>query len=336
MRTTIYDVAEKAGVSIATVSKVINNRGKISQKTRERVMAVMTALDYQPSGVATALTGKQTYTIGVLVPDIANPFFAEMARALENRAHRSGYTLMLCSTDYKEEREAEYLDLFVKKHVDGVLIAIEIEKTDHYARLKEKSIPSVMLSVDHMSSSAGVVMTDNIRGGYLAGKYLLSKGHHQIAILYEKHRQSGRSRLVGFQQALSESGVLLDDSFILDTKSAIPTARDTAKKLFQLPVRPTAVFAATDLIAIVTINEARNAGIRVPEELSVLGFDNTVYAEISDPGLTTIAQPIQEMAYYAFDELLDEIKMNPKQGHRLMMAPSLVERSSVLEYKRRD
>ncbi|MEM1505132.1 LacI family DNA-binding transcriptional regulator [Domibacillus sp. 8LH] len=329
MKPTIYDVAEKAGVSIATVSKVVNNTGRISEKTRKRVTEIMRVLDYQPSSVAAALTGKKTYTVGVLVPDIANPFFAEVARALENRARESGYTLMLCSTDYKQQREREYLELFSKKQVDGVMVAIEPEEMDHFKKFNERGVPSVMLSVNHLDASASVVMTDNVRGGYLAGKYLLSKGHHELAIMYEKQRQSGRSRLIGFQQALSEVDVMVEEPYVIDTRSDILEAKKAAQKLLRLPKKPTAVFAATDLIAIVLINEARGAGVRVPEDMSVIGFDNTIYAEIADPGLTTIAQPITDLAHYSFDQLLQLIKQPDQIGHRIMLAPSLIERGSV-------
>jgi len=329
MKPTIYDVAEKAGVSIATVSKVVNNTGRISEKTRKRVTEIMQVLDYQPSSVAAALTGKKTYTVGVLIPDIANPFFAEVARELENRARESGYTLILCSTDYKQQREREYLELFSKKQVDGVLVAIEPEEMDHFKKFSDRGVPSVMLSVNHLDASASVVMTDNVRGGYLAGKYLLSQGHHEVAIMYEKQRQSGRSRLIGFQQALFEADVMLEDSHIIDSRSEISEAREAAKKLLRLPKKPTALFAATDLIAIVCINEARSVGVRVPDDLSVIGFDNTIYAEIADPGLTTIEQPITELAQYSFDQLLKLMKQPDGIGHRIMLAPTLIERGSV-------
>src|SRR4051794_30490918 len=125
MKPTIYDVAEKAGVSIATVSKVVNNTGRISEKTIKKVQAIMKELEYQPSSVAAALTGKRTFTIGVLVPDIANPFFAEVARALENNARETGYAIIICSTDYQSKREQEYLELLIKKQVDGIIIATE-------------------------------------------------------------------------------------------------------------------------------------------------------------------------------------------------------------------
>src|SRR3954467_4949485 len=158
MKPTIYDVAEKAGVSIATVSKVINDTGRISEETRNKVLKIMRELEYQPSSVAAALTGKQTFTIGVLVPDISNAFFAEVARALENNAREMGYSIILCSTDYQIEREQDYLELLVKKQVDGIVIATEPKDVE---KLKNLHVPCVLFSIDHLALDSHVVTTDD-------------------------------------------------------------------------------------------------------------------------------------------------------------------------------
>ncbi|MFL6554582.1 MAG: LacI family DNA-binding transcriptional regulator [Bacillus sp. (in: firmicutes)] len=329
MKPTIYDVAKSAGVSIATVSKVVNNTGNISEKTKKKVYAIMEELEYQPSSLAAALTGKKTFTIGVLVPDIANPFFAEVARALENNARTTGYSIILCSTDYEREREHEYLELLLKKQVDGIIIATEPTDLKTLQRLQARKIPFLMFSVDHLSLSSHVVTTDDIRGGYLAGRYLLEKGHRKIAMIIEQNRPSGRLRLDGFKQAFDDQGIHLDNHLVIDSKSKIDEAKLAAGQILQLKEKPTAVFASTDLIAAIFMNEARKAGVSVPNELSVIGFDNTIYAEIADPGLTTIAQPISDLAYYAIHQLLISIEKPDMPGHRIMLAPTLVERESV-------
>ncbi|HDR5819920.1 TPA: LacI family DNA-binding transcriptional regulator, partial [Bacillus anthracis] len=211
MKPTIYDVAEKAGVSIATVSKVINQTGRISEKTINKVNQVMDELDYQPSSVAAALTGKKTYAIGVLVPDISNPFFAEVARAFENSARESGYTLILCSTDHQTKREHEYIDLLFKKQVDGIIIATELNDYKLVKKIVNRDLPLVLFTVDHSSITTHVVTTDDMRGGYLAGSYLTQKGHTSLTIMMEKDRKSSLGRLNGFKQALTDSGIPLDD-----------------------------------------------------------------------------------------------------------------------------
>ncbi|MDR4949343.1 LacI family DNA-binding transcriptional regulator [Neobacillus cucumis] len=333
MKPTIYDVAEKAGVSIATVSKVVNNSGRISEKTRKKVTEIMRELDYQPSSVAVALTGKQTYTIGVLVPDISNAFFAEVGRALENNAREMGYAIMMCSTDYQIEREKEYLDLLLKKQVDGIIIATEQEDWKVYKNLQRKNIPHLMFSIDNLRFSSHIVTTDDVRGGYMAGRYLLDKGHTDIAIIAELNRASGRMRLEGFKQSLAGEGISLKEEWTVNAMSTIDEAKTAARKILSLKDMPTAVFASTDLIAAILINESRKVNIRIPQDLSIVGFDNTIYAELADPGLTTIAQPKEELAHYAIDQLLKLMKDPIMPQQRIMLSPMLVERNSVRSLK---
>jgi LacI family purine nucleotide synthesis repressor len=329
MKPTIYDVAEKAGVSIATVSKVVNNTGHISDKTKKRVTKIIEELEYQPSSLAAALTGKRTFTIGVLVPDIANPFFAEVARALENNARETGYAIILCSTDYQQEREQDYMELLIKKQVDGIIIATEPKDLKVFKKLRSRSIPFVMFSVGHLALSSHVVTIDDIRGGYLAGRYLLEKGHKKIAMITEMDRPSGRLRLDGFKQSLSDQGIDLDSNLVINAKSKIEDAKIAAQQILEMKEKPTAVFASTDLIAAIFINEARKAKLSIPYDISIIGFDNTILAEIADPGLTTIAQPTSDLAHYAIQQLLQSIENPNMPEHRIMIAPTLVERRSV-------
>lgn len=329
MKPTIYDVAEKAGVSIATVSKVVNNTGRISDKTKQKVTKIMEELDYHPSSLAAALTGKKTFTLGVLVPDIANPFFAEVARALENTSREAGYTIILCSTDYQLEREHDYLELLFKKQVDGIIIATDPNDLHMYKTLHKRHMPFLLFTIDHLSSSYHVVTTDDIRGGYLAGSYLLEKGHRKIAMINEKDRPGGRLRLEGFRQSLADSGITLDNQLVVNSRSKIEEAKEAARYILNLQEKPTAVFASTDLIAAVFINEARKANISIPNDISVIGFDNTIHAEIVDPGLTTIAQPISELAHYAIHQLLKSVENHEITGSRIMLTPNLIVRDSV-------
>ncbi|KMY50992.1 LacI family DNA-binding transcriptional regulator [Peribacillus loiseleuriae] len=329
MKPTIYDVAEKAGVSIATVSKVINNTGRISEKTKNRVVDIMQELEYQPSSVATALTGKKTFTIGVLVPDIANPFFAEVARALENNARETGYAIIICSTDYQREREQDYLELLLKKQVDGIIIATDPKDWKVFKKLQSRNIPLLMFSVDHPSFTSHVVTTDDVRGGYLAGRYLLDKGHRHVAVIAELNRASGSLRVEGLKQSFADEGIKFNDNLVIYSKSKIGEAREAAKEILKLENKPTAVFAATDLIAAIFMNEARKEHVVIPNDISVIGFDNTIHAEIADPGLTTIAQPIEELARLAIHQLLQSIEKPTMSGHRIMLTPELIERNSV-------
>ncbi|MCK1993539.1 LacI family DNA-binding transcriptional regulator [Peribacillus muralis] len=336
MKPTIYDVAKEANVSIATVSKVINNTGRIGEKTKNRVLDIMKELEYQPSSLAVALTGKKTFTIGVLVPDIANPFFAEVARALENNARKSGYALILCSTDYQLERENDYLELLIKKQVDGLIIATEPKDLKQFKNLNNRKIPFVMFSFDHLALESNVVTTDDIRGGYLAGRYLWEKGHRNIAVITETQRASGHLRLEGFKQSFVDEGMDFSNTLVIQAKSKIEEAKEAAHQILKMEKLPTAVFATTDLIAAVFINEARKAKVSVPHDLSVIGFDNTIHAEMVEPGLTTIAQPITDLARYAIHQLMESIEKPDMPAHRMMLAPTLIERESVRDLNKKN
>lgn len=333
MRATIYDVAEKAGVSISTVSKVVNNTGNISEKTQKKVCSVMKQLDYQPNSLAAALTGKKTFTIGVLVPDISNPFFAEVARALENKAREMGYAIILCSTDYQKEREHGYLELLLKKRVDGIIVATEPKNGKLFESYFKQNIPLVALSVDHPLFFENVVTTDDLRGGYMAGEYLIENGHQDIAIIAEMERQSGRLRLEGYKQALKNNNVKIKEQYIINSMSIISCVEMVSKKILTMKKKPTAIFATTDLIAAVFMKEARKENVSIPEDISIIGFDNTIHAEIAQPGLTTIAQPINDLATHALTQLMGYIETETPPGYRVLLLPKLIERTSVKNLK---
>ncbi|RKL67051.1 LacI family transcriptional regulator [Salipaludibacillus neizhouensis] len=329
MKPTIYDVAKEAGVSIATVSKVINNNGRIGESTIKRVLAVMDSLDYQPSGVAAALAGKKTFTIGVLVPDISNSFFSEMAKLLENNAREAGYALIICSTYYQIDREQMYLDLLIKKEVDGIIIATDPLNIEAFNKVKVRQIPVVLFTIDEMSFSTHVVTTDDFRGGYLAGRYLMENGHRKITVILEEGRKNSITRLKGFKEAIGEQNVTLSENQLYTSKSSILEAREIARSLLASEEIPTAVFCFTDLIAMVLIKEARILGISVPEELSVVGYDNTLLAELCDPELTTVAQPIKELAKHTIDQIVHSISYPEGEWKRIVLMPELKEGKSV-------
>ncbi|WP_100404338.1 LacI family DNA-binding transcriptional regulator [Bacillus solitudinis] len=329
MKPTIYDVAKAAEVSIATVSKVINNTGRISEKTIKKVRTIMETMDYQPSGVATALAGKQTFTIGVLVPEISNPFFSEIAKLLEDNAREAGYALIICSTYYQVDREHMYLDLLLKKQVDAIIIATDPIDIEPFKKINKRQVPVVLFTIDELLFSTHVVTTDDIKGGYIAGSYLLQKGHRNFAVVLEEGRKNSLTRLKGFKEAISEKNLILTDQQIYSSKSSMKEARNIAKSILTNPDKPTAIFCCTDLIALVLIQEAKKQGILVPEELSVIGYDNTVIAELSDPELTTVAQPINALAKHTIELLINSISSPGTELQRIVLLPELKERESV-------
>ncbi|XID95686.1 LacI family DNA-binding transcriptional regulator [Paenibacillaceae bacterium WGS1546] len=328
--TTIYDVAKEAGVSIATVSNAINGKGKVGKKTREEIFKVMERLQYRPSVIASALMGKKTYTLGLLVPDVSNPFFSEMARSVEDLAHSEGYSVIVCSTDNENERIDKYLRLLEQKSVDGILIATGMENGEPLRRLADKSVPIVMIAREAANVQAHCVLTDDFKGGALAAEHLLGLGHRHMAILAEKAEVSSSvERVRGFRFALFEAGIALGDERIVPCESSIQAGKRTTAAMIGGKDRPSAVFCCNDLLAIGALQAAKEAGIRVPEQLSVIGFDDTILSVVAHPALTTIAQPMDRMVKLAFGLLVGDSADGEAIRQRIVMPPALIVREST-------
>ncbi|MBE1442328.1 MULTISPECIES: LacI family DNA-binding transcriptional regulator [unclassified Paenibacillus] len=332
MKPTIYDVAEAAGVSIATVSKVINGTGRISDKTRKHVTNVMEELKYQPSMVASALTGKSTFTVGLTLPDLANPFFAEIARAVEDRGHEYGFNVFICSTDNDPDREIKYFSLLTQKRVDGVIVATRTQKDLFLKKLIQQNVPIALITGEMPTLAVDTVMVDDFLGGYQAGTHLVEQGHRRIAILAEDvNTMSNRERIRGCKQAMTSAGLEVDERLVASGDFTVSGGKEAMLRLLDMEEPPTAVFACNDLLAIGAIQGARERGLQLPQQLSVVGFDNTILATIIDPPLTTVAQPIQEIGRQAMDLLVQEIKGEKSMKQRVVLMPELVVRGSTAE-----
>ncbi|MEI7026889.1 LacI family DNA-binding transcriptional regulator [Paenibacillus sp. y28] len=331
---TIYDVAKEAGVSIATVSKVINQTGRISEKTRQHVQEIMKNLNYQPSVVASALTKKRTYTIGLLIPDLANPFFAEIARSVEDRAHELGFNLVICNTDNDLAKEERYTDLLRQKSADGIILATGVRSNTMLKKLMQQKQAIAVIARDMPSLAVDTVLVDDFLGGYLAASHLIELGHRHLAIITENLEvMSSRERLRGCRQALEEAGLVLEDKWVRVSAFDVQGGKQTAASLLDEEHPPTAIFACNDLLGIGVIQAARERGLTVPRDLSVVGFDNTILATIIDPPLTTVAQPIQELGRQIVDLISQEINGNKGSKQRVVLLPELVIRGSTGLYR---
>jgi DNA-binding LacI/PurR family transcriptional regulator len=328
MKPTIYDVAKEAGVSIATVSKIINNTGKISEPTRIKVLKIMKELNYYPSMIASALTGKRTNTLGLVIPDISNPFFSEMARTIEDRAHEQGLNVIMCSTDYNEEKEKKYIHLLQRKQVDGFIITSGFQSMYILEEFAKNNVPHAMLALDNPSISVNVVSVDDYKGGYLATDHLLSSGHRNIAIIAEEVHSS-TLRLYGYRDAHEHHNIPVNERNIVKTVASIENGQKMIQAIFDREERPDAVFACNDLLAIGVIKGARKAGLSIPEDLSIVGFDNTILATTTVPELTTVAQPIAEMGKKMVDVLVGEIESPKSAKERILFVPELIIRGTT-------
>lgn len=332
MKATIYDVAREAGVSIAAVSQVINGKGKISEERRMEILQVMERLNYKPSVIAAALTGKKTFTLGLLIPDISNPFFAEVARAVEDQAHRQGYSLIICSTDNDDARVERYVSLLMQKSVDGMIIATGVERKEVLEPLLQKSIPITMVARELPDTEVPTVSVHDAEGGRLAARHLTELGHTRLAVLSEHPKVSStRERIRGVREVLAETGLPLPEERVRSCGSDL--VRDGKRhtlELLQGEHPPTALFCCNDLIAIGALQAAKELGIPVPEEVSIVGFDNTILATVTDPLLTTIAQPTELMGKLAVDLTLGSVdKTKLEKTEKSVLPPELIIRHST-------
>jgi DNA-binding LacI/PurR family transcriptional regulator len=329
---TIYDVAEKAGVSISTVSKVLNNTGSIAEKTRQKVRETMRELNYQPSVVASVK--KRIQTIGLLIPSIANPFMAEVARSIEDHVKNFGFSLLVCSTDNHLDNELEYISILKQKYVDGIILATGLNDYKAIKELINAEIPVALLSRDIPSLAVDTVLVDDFLGGYEAVQYLISLGHRKIAMITENINWSVvRARVQGYRQALEEAGLEYNENLVLLDNTTLDAGKQATRKLLDLPEPPTAIFASTEFLAIGAVKSARELGIHVPKDLSIVGFDDTILATVCDPPLTTIAQPIQEMGKKVVELLVEEIEGPKETKQRIVLSPKLVVRESTSRCK---
>lgn len=306
---TIKDVARLAGVSTTTVSHVINDTRHVSDELRTRVLAAMEELNYHPNVLARSLRRGETRTIGLVVPDNSNPFFAEVARIVEDVGFENGYSVILCNSDGSLEKEAAYISVLIAKQVDGVIFIAAGSKHEHLHELTAQGIPVVVADRDIPQTLADVVLVDNEKGGYGATRYLLSLGHRRIAcIAGPSDLTPSADRVRGYRRAQEEAGISIEEGWIVPGDFRYQGGEAAAAKLLRLGEPPSAIFACNDVMAIGALRTLRNAGLQVPGDVSIIGFDDIPLASAVSPALTTVAQPIAELATLAAQCLISRIQ----------------------------
>jgi LacI family transcriptional regulator len=324
------DVAERAGVSVTTVSHVINETRPVSDELRQRVLAAIDELGYQPNVLARSLRRGETHTIGMIVPDSANPFFAELARGIEDTSFEHGYNLILCNSDGDLDKELIYADVLTEKQVDGILFVAAGVSTDHIRALQERRIPVVIVDREIPDVSVDQVLTDNARGGWLATRHLLELGHRCIGcITGPSDVTPSAERVTGYRQALSEGGIPLDEVLIVKGDFQYGSGYRAARQILARDDPPTAIFTCNDLMAVGAISAAVEMGRQVPVNLSVVGFDDVRLASFANPPLTTIVQPKYEMGVLATTMLLERMRNHDIPPRRRLLDTSLLIRQST-------
>jgi LacI family transcriptional regulator len=301
---TITDVARRANVSTATVSRVLSGGGAARDETRERVLAAARELGYRPSGVARSLRQRATRTLGLIVTDIENPFFPELVRTVEDAAREQGYAILLCNASDDPEREAGYLDLLVDRWVDGVVIAASNLGVRHREWLLAAPLPIVLVNSVDRTIDLPTIASDSVLGGRLATEHLVGLGHRRFGIVTAGPRNlDAPDRLGGAQSALAAAGIPGADVHVAIEEPTVAGGQRAAAAILAGDPEVTALVAYNDLMAIGAMRAVRASERRVPDDLSVVGFDDVDLAAFVDPPLTTIAQSTAEMGRWAVDQL---------------------------------
>ena len=332
MSYTITDVAKKAGVSIATVSRILNNQPGYSKKTKERVLQVIQELGYEPNAVARGLINKKTESIGVLFPSISSFLTSEFLDGIESVAHAKESSIIVSHTQSNGDRTLKYLQMLNEKRVDGLIFTSSLLKEDHYEYIKKMNVPVVLLSTESLPYSLPYVKVNDHHAAYSATRYLIQKGHKNIGMLSGTKGDpiAGKPRVEGFKQALLDHEIEFNEHQIIYCEGfSYNDGKEKLKPLIDQFPDMTALFAASDEIAIGAISAAYRIGINVPNDLSIIGYDNLKIGEMTIPPLTTVAQPLYDMGAMAANQLYKMIE-KAADVQSIIMPHKIVERESVI------
>jgi len=300
----IKDVAKAAGVSTATVSRVLANNVPVRPETRERVLQAVDELDYRPNLIARSLRAQKSAKIGLVVSDIRNPFFTAIGRAVEDAAYEQGYSVLMCNTDENPEKEKMYLNILHDESVAGVIFSPTHQFSSSTESFQSK-IPFVIIDRKVKTDKVDMVLLDNVSAAYKLACHLIENGYHKIAGLFGNASTTGKDRQHGFHNALKEHG--LEPASIHFVEPRIKSGYDTTKKLLNQPDSPDAIFTSNSLLTAGAFQAIRDCGRAVPEEIAIVGFDETTWGALVNPPITLIAQPTEEIGRTAIELLFQRI-----------------------------
>ena len=312
---TIRDVARLAGVSVASVSAVLNSKGTVSEKLIKRVRSAAKALDYHPDEVARSLKTRNTHTVGVIVPDIANPFFPEVIQGAEDEARRNGYSVILCNSNEDSELEKHYLKTLFSRRVDGAILSSTLPYAGEH--LLRERFPVVLVDRTIPGFHGGMVTTDNRTAAYEATNHLIGLGHTRIAIITGRLDLSvGSERSEGFRKAMQEAHLPIRDEYFSRGDLLLESGYRCGMELLKLAEPPTAVFSCNSSMTLGLMRALSELRVRCPGQVSVVGFDDFVWSQAFSPRLTTVAQPSFELGRRAMEMLLGKIRVAQNKPER--------------------
>ena len=327
---TIQDVAKAAGVSVATVSRVINNSEAVTESTREAVMSAIKILNYQPNLLGRNLRRTETRRLLVLLPNIGNPFYARIVKGIEDVAHKNGYNVMLCNTDSDAERERMYLELLKSRLADGVIFMAPVLGKEGLTEIG-KSFPVVQCCEYTEGAQVSHVSIDNHAAAYKLTKHLISAGHQRIGMISCRGAVvSIMQRESGFKKALADSGIGFREELVKYGDYSFNSGLRAANQFVSMKDRPTAIFAISDIMAIGALRSIRENNLKVPEDMAVAGFDNINFASMCYPTLTTISQPKYDMGCISMELLLQQIRGELKERKDILLEYEIIIRESTV------
>lgn len=329
----IRDVAQLADVSTATVSHVLNGTRYVSPQLTERVQTAMLELDYQPDAVAQSLRRRKTLTLGLLVPSVEIPFFAAVAYHVERSAAEKGYNIILCNSNWDGPAEQAHLRDLLARRVDGLICISASMGAAEIGPVIEGGTPVVMLERRMPGIGLDAVGIDNEVGAYEATRHLLELGHRRIgAVRGMSFSTVSDDRVYGYRRALREVGVPFDESLLYNGNFQPQTGYEATERFLSLPQPPSAIFAFNDLMAMGVLHRLTQVGLRVPQDVAVVGFDDIPLSRYMSPGLTTVRQPLQEMGRRVVELLLQRISgEGPEKAQYVKFEPELIVRGSTRE-----
>jgi LacI family transcriptional regulator len=332
MNVTIYDVAREANVSMATVSRVVNGNPNVKPTTRKKVLEAIERLGYRPNAVARGLASKKTTTVGVIIPDISSIFYSELARGIEDIATMYKYNIILSNSDQNKQKEFHLLNTMLGKQVDGIVFMGGNITEDHVAEFGKSPVPIVLAASIENSATIPSVTIDYSQAANDAVSALIAKGHKKIAFVTGPiDEQVGLKKLEGYKAALEQANIPFEEDLIIEGDFSYESGMEAMDKIVEIAEKPSAVFVSTDEMALGVIHGATDRGIKIPEDIEVMGFDNTRLATMIRPRLTTVVQPMYDIGAVAMRLLTKYMNKENVEDHIVVLPHRIEFRQSTKE-----
>ncbi|MGG5485539.1 LacI family DNA-binding transcriptional regulator [Gaetbulibacter sp. PBL-D1] len=335
-KTTIYDIAKKLNLTAATVSRALNNNEKISENTRKLVQETAIEMNYEQNTLARALKSGKSYNVGVIVPRMDSNFFASVIRGIEEELYPKGYHVIICQTHDQENVETGNINSLLNAQVDGILMSISNSKTKNqiFNSLSRKRVPLIFFDRKKDISGVSSVTIDDFNGAYEATKHLIEQGCKRIAHLSnDRSLEIFKNRYLGYKQAILDHGLEFDESLVIETHSKVEEGRKTAKALLSMERPPDAIFSSSDFTALGAIQEIKAQGLKIPDDICVVGFSNEPFTRFMELSITSVDQSPIEMGRMTAQVFLEEVNngKNVKMEKQIVLTPELIVRKSSLK-----